>query len=311
MDEKPHASEQASSSQHPPKGSPKPRKSIWIRLIHYQKRLGYKRKAKREKENAEESPSDRAARKTASATKWIAGFTIVLAIVAFLNLIEVWEGGKDTSRMAIAAQNFADTAPLINGNINSAVGRLKDQADNMKYVAQATLDESRAWIAPMNMRLDSPVENGLPLHYVIHFINSGREPALGVVWRITAYGARYVSPTSGANSSHFGPNNACKGLIPELKRGAAVYPAPANYFYPAEIENTTDNQNLIRNILSQAQTLVMDGCFAYLSQGAPHKSAFRFFLRDIHGSPSFITDKSGEFIPKWNFQAALDGDQAN
>lgn len=57
-----------------------------------------------------EQPADKAARRTADATWWIAIFTIVLAIVGFITLYEVIEGGDDTRALAVAADKQAVAA---------------------------------------------------------------------------------------------------------------------------------------------------------------------------------------------------------
>jgi hypothetical protein len=80
--------------------------AIWgIRQI---KRKLEERKAKRENEIA----SDRAARITTKATVWIAVFTVVLALVGILTLIEVILGGADTAKLAQAAVDQAAAMKL-------------------------------------------------------------------------------------------------------------------------------------------------------------------------------------------------------
>lgn len=54
-----------------------------------------------------ETPEQRAARLTATATIWIAVFTVILAIVGGITLYEVIAGGEDTSKLAQAAVNQA------------------------------------------------------------------------------------------------------------------------------------------------------------------------------------------------------------
>jgi hypothetical protein len=70
-----------------------------------------------------------------------------------LTLIEVIEGGADTKALVVAskeqadaasnqsrsAQQFADTASLINGNINDAVGKLNLQAKE----TQALIEQAK------------------------------------------------------------------------------------------------------------------------------------------------------------------------
>lgn len=81
-------------------------RSIWG--ISYIKRKFRERKAEKKDEN----PADKAARRTANATVWIAAFTIVLAVVGAITLYEVIAGGADTHDLAIAAKKQADASHL-------------------------------------------------------------------------------------------------------------------------------------------------------------------------------------------------------
>jgi hypothetical protein len=74
------------------------------RLIAYIERKLHEREAKKK----EERPTDKAARRTATATVWIAFFTVVLALVGAMTLIEVLVGGSDTHDIAVATKTQAD-----------------------------------------------------------------------------------------------------------------------------------------------------------------------------------------------------------
>lgn len=89
----------ASSGQKSKPPTKKANRNWGTRLITYAKRKTQERRTKKQ----QEVPSDRAARRTATATYWIAGFTIILAVVSYLQWREVHEGGKDTHDLAGAA----------------------------------------------------------------------------------------------------------------------------------------------------------------------------------------------------------------
>ncbi len=181
-------------------------------LIGYIKSKFQQRKAKRENE----TPTDRAARVTASATVWIAFFTVVSASVGIFTfcvlrnqLQEMHQSGIDThalagaasdaanaaSDQADAAQQFSDTAEDINGGIAGAVGQLEAAAGNAKAGIRATqaamrLDQ-RAWMGIT--AVSGKPEEGKPFDISISFKNSGRTPARHVVM----YGMYDPSPRGG------------------------------------------------------------------------------------------------------------------
>jgi hypothetical protein len=87
----------------------------WVRFVGYVKRKRYERATKKKSE----TPTDRAARRTAAATAWMAGFTFVLAATSGLTiwvlknqLREMHQSGADTHDLAVAAGKQADAAKV-------------------------------------------------------------------------------------------------------------------------------------------------------------------------------------------------------
>jgi hypothetical protein len=121
----------------------KPRRRWGSRLIGYVKRKYHQRRAKKK----HESPADRAARRTASATIWMAVFTVVLATVSGLTLLilkrqlqEMHDGGVDTHKLASSASDQATWTQRLAGSADSQSGHMKDLADHMKDQSDRTKD---------------------------------------------------------------------------------------------------------------------------------------------------------------------------
>ena len=173
------------------------RNNGWFRFVGYVKRKRYERAAKKKNE----TPTDKAARRTATATVWMAIFTLVLAATSGLTiwilknqLREMHEGGIDTHALAIAAdkteksaeksaqaaRDFADTAHDINGGILGAVGQLKAVADNARKSIQAAQDafrdDQRAWVGVSKASLIQ-FEAGKPIKIDVLVLNTGKTPA--------------------------------------------------------------------------------------------------------------------------------------
>lgn len=250
--------------------------TVWP--IGYVKRKFQERKAKYK----DETPQDRATRRTTNATVWMAFFTFVLVLVGigtyFIlknQLKEMHEGGTDTHDLATAA-----------------------------------ILSSRAWVSPSQILLESPLESGLPVKYQIHMFNSGKEPAIGVLWNVEATGAAYIRMESG--SMRIGDNMTCANLNPVPSSGVVLYPAgDIRFWVPLDIPDTPDNRRLISAVLNRTNSLIVTGCFAYISSGKRRTSAFRFFLRDVPGTPSLIPDRPNKPGSAWHFNFALDGNDAN
>jgi hypothetical protein len=82
----------------------KPRRHWGREILGYVNRKRYERAAKRENE----TPADKAARTTATATVWMALFTCLLFLVTAGTYIEIKNGGADTHDLAVAAGKQAD-----------------------------------------------------------------------------------------------------------------------------------------------------------------------------------------------------------
>ena len=117
-------------------------RTIWG--IGYIKRKLHEHKAKREKETA----NDKAARATASATKWMAFFTAALTILSALTWWEIRSGGTDTHDLAIAAKEQSATAKKQAAASVTQVGETaalaiaaKQQSDDTAVLATAAKEQ--------------------------------------------------------------------------------------------------------------------------------------------------------------------------
>jgi hypothetical protein len=191
-----------SSNTNPPIQAP--RSNRWTRLVSYIKSKTQERKAKKQNETS----ADRAARRTAVATIWMAIFTLVLAATSGFTiwilknqLREMHEGGIDThalaeatgdmataaSDQADAAQQFSDTAEDINSRMSDAVDQLQVAAENAKASIRATQNamrlEQRAWLGASDYTYSIAVTD--PVGSVAMVLNTGRTPAMDILCKIT------------------------------------------------------------------------------------------------------------------------------
>ena len=142
MDEKQGGNPSAGGNKEAGAPERKSRQTPWTRLIRYVKRELHKHRAAREKKKAQETPADRAARRTANATYVIAVFTIVLAVSTTWTLVEIHRGGVDTHALAIAAGNQAKWTQSLAGAAGTQSGWMQQFAAHMKDVADRTKEQA-------------------------------------------------------------------------------------------------------------------------------------------------------------------------
>jgi hypothetical protein len=188
----------------------------WTRLVRYVKRKMSQRKAKKQ----DEAPVDKAARITASATRWIAIFTLVsvsvnvgMFFVLRRQLKEMHDSGVDTHTLAQAANTEAGKM----SDVSTAADKIRQAAQDMVTQDQriadnaqkslkandsqskASLDASnrqsqnaldatinnarldeRPWVTLSRFQLSKEPEAGKDITIQCSFLNSGKTPALHV-----------------------------------------------------------------------------------------------------------------------------------
>jgi hypothetical protein len=136
-----------------------------------------------------------------SKSEWVMVFlTAVIAFTGVVGIVLVFESGGDTLKMigaaqkqadaadrqACAAKKFADTAVLINGNINDAVIKLDKQAGDTHTLAQTANTslylEERPWVGLTPLVIARKMgSDGLPSDNAeAQVVNSGRSPSVNV-----------------------------------------------------------------------------------------------------------------------------------
>jgi hypothetical protein len=186
-----------------------------FRFFSYIKRKMHERYIKKQDEPA----PDRAARRTATATVWMAAFTVVLSAVSIGTLLvlkkqlhEMQTGGVDTNKLATAAANqatwtqrLATSAGQQADRTKELADRMKDQADRTKTIAEQAVvqadankrlaqnavdtltntkqsfqNEQRAWIGVQGTADSRGFTETEAWQITIVFFNSGRTPARNV-----------------------------------------------------------------------------------------------------------------------------------
>jgi hypothetical protein len=165
----------------------KPRQSGWARLVSDVKRDTEERKSKKEKE----STADRAAKRSADATYAIAAFTIVLAIVAVLTLVEVIEGGGDTKAIAEATKHSAYAACINSQIARDTLLQMQSAYTDTHNVASSSIIQARAG-AEAEIAHVEPIGINGPQYYQGKIVvplavkNTGKTEAKNLVVRVAS-----------------------------------------------------------------------------------------------------------------------------
>jgi len=173
----------------------------------------------------------------------------------------------------------------------------------------ATIIANRAWIAPSRMVLNWPLEIPGPVRVSLAVENTGREPAIDVVYAFRSFLVSYI-PEGPGNAKVEIPNLMCDGLDPQSIGGQVIYPAKTSLSITSDIKDTIGNRAMAIAARDRSQTLIVEGCIAYRTFEKVHTSKFRFFLRDVPG-PSCIPIDIEHINCAWQFHPIGIGNEAN
>lgn len=221
-------------------------RAVWG--IGHRKRKMHQRAAKYKKE----TPTDKAARRTATATVWMAVFTFVLVAVAGGTLVilrnqlrEMHEGGTQTDKIIKAAnlieghqkQMVTDNKQVLSDNKTALEGTLRENRNELGKMLQQNRDALEANIAQGKRVLDANIEASRgdqrawlgasdntytlaatgPIESSVTVTNSGKSPAIDILCRIT--GTTTLKAHVFSDSDIVYPSD-----LPILKQGT-IFPA--------------------------------------------------------------------------------------
>jgi hypothetical protein len=140
-----------------------------------------------------ESAADKAARKTANATVWLAIFTVVLAVVSSWTLFEIHAGGTDTHNLAVAARDQAaemkELAKAANVSADAAKRASETAKESLELTKQGLAASFRIVARPIPMGSEDPHLHG---SITIYGQNLGHVKASGVTLTSTAVFRRII-----------------------------------------------------------------------------------------------------------------------
>ena len=219
--------------------------------------------------------------------------TFCLLILSYCNLREIQSSSVQFGEAITATHQLADAA-----------AQSKDISSRALQASQQALDRSqRAWIAPIDAQIDpeTPLVAGAQkISFKVIYQNTGREPALDVNVN-QALGILPVPIYFDWSNAKIPENTTCDGLYP-TRGGETIYPSISTTDHEyRDVFPEIDAEKTMKELISGARIFYINGCFAYMTIGAPHQSAFCFFL----------APDERKMVAKWRFVSCRTGNWAN
>jgi hypothetical protein len=153
----------------------------------------------------------------------------------------------------------------------------------------------RAWVVPTGavFRPGTPapgpnLENNRPIHFVVAFLNSGKEPGVDVNYTMSNYIIDSYDPSrTNVETLAIPDNGACRGLATQKGRPAF---AP-NAVVGVTLDSVHGEHPLVVDdrIIKGTTFYVVQGCIAYATFAEVHRSGFCYILENLPGRSNPLT----------------------
>lgn len=160
-------------------------------------------------------------------------------------------------------------------------------------VAQQTLIASqRAWVGPVNAKVDGAVEADKPVNVVISVRNTGREPAKNFFWGTNGMITTPDEDTSGALGEKIMIYLQRCLATPSKERTQVIYPS-TGFGSGFDFTITFPKQDIDADVTSGNKMLIVQGCLVYDTFGKTKHSAFCYFFKSGTTKPDHLNICTG------------------
>lgn len=217
---------------------------------------------------AEERREDRGKR----LREWIT--IALLAITAFV----IWKQVREMERAyQPIEEQAAATKKAAEAALKQAAASQTAADASLKQVQDAesalTLAQ-RAWVGPSNAALTAAPQPGKPADLAITYQNSGREPALNLIYDVDAFAMENTAITDElARIDSY--RQVCR-TANQPPGGSVVYPATGS-FSSYNLSSTIAASNFDAQFLNGHEVLVIQGCFWYRTFKMQKHSYFCYY----------------------------------
>lgn len=154
----------------------------------------------------------------------------------------------------------------------------KAAVEQAKSSEKSLISAQRAWVGPRSAKLSAEPAIGKPLEITIDYQNSGRDPALDVIWTLQPLLSTAADDSNGTLGKQIAQYmQACKSTS-QWAGGNVVYPTTSGFGGSGYILFTKSNPNVVdESLVKGDKILIVQGCFLYRSFDVPRHSYFCYF----------------------------------
>jgi hypothetical protein len=158
---------------------------------------------------------------------------------------------------------------------------------------EATLEFSeRAWVGPIDAKLDAAPQEGKEVKATVSVRNTGREPALDFVWNLKALIATATELESGVIDKMASAYVATCFKAPSRRRQQVVYPS-TGFGTGFDFSSTIDKDLIDNHVIDGDNLIMVQGCLVYRTFDKVRHSAFCYFFKAKTSDPAHLNICAG------------------
>jgi hypothetical protein len=164
-------------------------------------------------------------------------------------------------------------------------GALKD--------TEATLEFSeRAWVGPIDAKLDAAPQEGKDVKATVSVRNTGREPALDFVWSLKALVATANELENGVIDRMASEYVSACFKTRSRRRQQVIYPS-TGFGTGFDFSSTIDKDLIDNHVIEGDNLIIVQGCLVYRTFDKVRHSAFCYFFKAKATDPAHLNICAG------------------
>ncbi|MGA2492001.1 MAG: hypothetical protein ABSF67_03520 [Roseiarcus sp.] len=164
-----------------------------------------------------------------------------------------------------------------------------------KHALEST---QRAWISPISAQLNVKLEASKGIRFQVNILNSGREPAVDVNFRIQNAIIESYDPRVTDMSNITVPQNSSCSTLEPLEGRLIIPPTSQGVLFQENLDSQHGEPSLLADdkMISGSKFYVAEGCIAYKTYQSRHISSFCYIMEFDEGTAN-IGPNSGMIPP--------------
>jgi hypothetical protein len=198
--------------------------------------------------------------------------------IGLITLTKVYEPIREQAEAAkVAADSTKRAADAATKQSEIATKQAEIAAKQADSSERAMLQAQRAWIGPIDARLETKPVAGQKNKFVVEYQNTGKEPALSFIFDAALLFFTSAEEADGTLNKKMAEYLQKCGNTPARGLAGAVFPTSG--FSVSQLSIPIDETLIDEGVVTGTKAILVQGCFVYQTGNITRHSAFCYFYK--------------------------------